>query len=31
MQEIINEKIKSDEEVNDILGKYSINDELINS
>ena len=31
MQEIINEKLKSDEEVNDILGKYSINDELINS
>lgn len=30
MKQIIEEKLKSEKEVNDILGKYDINDELIN-
>lgn len=31
MYEVIEEKLKSDKEINNILGKYDINNELINS
>lgn len=31
MYEVIDEKLKSDKEINNILGKYDINNELINS